>query len=257
MVKKSGTEIEGFGKVCLEIFGRNLLVSLFLAIFLNCTCLNSVVLFSTGKWLLNLGEGGNVHDPGFVVFFWTISTLVIVGLAICFAARECWQFRKHLSQIVDGSLTVIPYIEIDAPRLGLMVGESEFVCGQALGNYLQTKLSLRGYTVPRVFADDLSYYVVAEKDGFRMKITIMGYLSDKFLDSLDDDDNSDVPPGTPLELWVHVDTNPRSYWNWSRFRFVDRTELVVELNERILAILKSDPDITIIRCLDELPVEPD
>ena len=31
----------------------------------------------------------------------------------------------------------------------------------------------------------------------------------------------------------------------------------VELNERILAILKSDPDITIIRCLDELPVEPD
>ena len=110
--------------------------------------------------------------------------------------------------------------------------------------------------MPRVFADDLNYNVVAEKDGFRMKITIMGYLSDKYLDSLDDDDDFDVPPGTPLELWVHVDTNPRSYWNWSRFRFVDRTELVVELNERILAILKSDRDITIVRCLDELPVEP-
>ena len=94
-----------------------------------------------------------------------------------------------------------------------------------------------------------------------MKVDVLGFLKDDFLESdstteLDDDeDDFDIPPGTPLELWVRVNTHPRKYWSWSRFRFIDRSELVFDLNDRILSLLESDSKITVVRCCDQLPVD--
>ena len=49
-----------------DIYKNYLPIGFWLSIFLNCTCINSIVLFPTGKWMLNLGNGYNVHDPDFV-----------------------------------------------------------------------------------------------------------------------------------------------------------------------------------------------
>lgn len=86
----------GFWPTCVLIFLHNLYASCLLSLALNCTCLNSLILFATGKWMINLGEGDNVHDPNFVWMFWIVSTLIIIAIGSILAGLECRKFKRRL-----------------------------------------------------------------------------------------------------------------------------------------------------------------
>ena len=156
-------------------------------------------------------------------------------------------------------MKTIPYIEIDAPSLGVMEGEDNFIYGKALGLHIKNKLAIHNYSVPDPVPEEYRWCVFAERDGFRMEISVFGHLKDDFYESEVEDQDGDlrIPAGTPLELWIRVRTHPRSYWSWSQFRSVDRSQQVFELHESILRVLESDPQITVLRCCDELPIEED
>ena len=67
-------------------------------------------------------------------------------------------------------------------------------------------------------------------------------------------ENNMQPAGIPLTLCVTVGTQPRKYWDWRRFRRIDRSELVANLNRDLLTIFQNDPAITVVRCCDEFPL---
>ncbi len=160
-----------------------------------------------------------------------------------------------------------PFIEIDAPHLCVMEHESAELCndgiyGKALAEYLQTKLTAQGYNVPSVVCEDWGWYVPAEIDGFRMAICVYGFprQSDETAAAIyakhggPPQDACSEPAGIPLSLCVTVGTQPRRYWDWRRFRRIDRSGVIAKLNQDLVSILDSDSKITIVRSTDEFPL---
>jgi len=159
------------------------------------------------------------------------------------------------------------FIEIDAPHLCVLENESDElnndgIYGKALAEYLQTQLDGFGYAVPWVVCEDWGWYVPAEIDRFRMGICVYGFprADDEAAIRIYEkhggppEEPTLEPAGVPLSLCVQVGTEPCKYWDWRRFRRVDRSELVVNLNRDLLAIFQKDPMITVVRCCDEFPI---
>ena len=160
------------------------------------------------------------------------------------------------------------FIEIDAPHLCVLEGESEELCndgiyGKALAEYLQSHLSWIGYSVPWVVCEDWGWYVPAEIDGFRIAICVYGFprQDDKTANANYAEYGGppkelySVPVGSPLSLCVTVDTQPRRYWDWRRFRRIDRSDVVAKLNQDLIAIFDSDSQITIVRLTAQFPLD--
>lgn len=147
-----------------------------------------------------------------------------------------------------------------------MENESAELCndgiyGKALAEYLQSKLASNGYDVPSVVCEDWGWYVPAKIDGFRMAICVYGFPKQ-------DDETADAvygkhggppkdvysePAGIPLSLCVTVGTQPRRYWDWRRFRRIDRSGVIAKLNQDLASIFDSDPAITVVGCSYEFP----
>ena len=159
------------------------------------------------------------------------------------------------------------FIEIDAPHLCVMERESDELCndgiyGKALAEYIQSHLSSIGYGVPWVVCEDWGWYVPAEIDGFQMAICVYGFprQNDETSDAIYTEQGGppkgihSEPAGIPLSLCVTVGTQPRRYWDWRRFRRVDRSDVIAKLNQDLISIFDSDSQITVVRCTDEFPL---
>ena len=159
------------------------------------------------------------------------------------------------------------FIEIEAPHLCVLEGESEELCndgiyGKALAEYLQSHLSKMGYGVPWVACEDWGWYVPAEIDRFRMAICVYGFprQADETANAAKAEygglakDLNSVPAGFPLSLCVTVGTQPRRYWDWRRFRSLDRSDVVAKLNQDLITIFDADSQIMVLRCTDEFPL---
>ena len=159
------------------------------------------------------------------------------------------------------------FIEIEAPHLCVLENESEELInegtyGKALSLYLQSKLSGLGYAVPWVVCEDWGWYVPAAIDGFRMGICVYGLprsddeLAVKIYEEQDVRPGGAVaePAGVPLSLCVQVDTRSGKYWDWRRFRRMDRSELVAQLNRDLLAVFDADPEVDVVKCCHEFPL---
>lgn len=149
-----------------------------------------------------------------------------------------------------------------------MEGESAELCndgiyGKALAEYLQSHLSSIGYGVRWVVCEDWGWYVSAEIDGFRMAICVYGFprRNNETTEAVYAKhggpplDVSSEPAGIPLSLCVTVGTQPRKYWDWRRFRRIDRSGVIAKLNQNLISIFNSDPQITVVKCTDEFSLE--
>ena len=159
------------------------------------------------------------------------------------------------------------FIEVDAPHLCVMENESDELCndgiyGKAMAEYLQAELKKSGYILSWVVCEDWGWYVPAEIDGFRLGICVYGIPreDDETVATIFDKHGGPPtelciePTGIPLALCVTVHTQPRRYWAWRRFRRIDRSGLVSNLNHDLLTIFQDDPAITVVRCCDEFPL---
>ncbi len=148
-----------------------------------------------------------------------------------------------------------------------MEGESDELCndgiyGKALAEYLRSSLSAIGYEVPWVVCEDWGWYVPAEIDGFRMAICIYGFPreNDETADAIYAKQGeppkgiNSEPAGIPLSLCVTVGTQPRRYWDWRRFRRIDRSGVIARLNQDLISVFDSDARIQIVGCTDEFPL---
>jgi len=159
------------------------------------------------------------------------------------------------------------FIEITAPHLCVMENESDElnndgIYGKALAEYLQMHLGELNYAVPWIACEDWGWYVPAEIDRFRMGICVYGFPRSEDEKAIEiyqkyggppKDPNSE-PAGVPLSLCVRVGTQHRKYWNWRRFRRIDRSQQVANLNRDLLAIFQRDSTITVVGCCDEFPI---
>ncbi len=149
----------------------------------------------------------------------------------------------------------------------VMEGEADELCndgifGKALAEYLQSHLTSRGYRVPWVVCEDRGWYVPAEWEGFQMAICVYGFPrhDGETADATHQEhggaseDVCSETAGTPLSLCVTVGTQSRKYWDWKRFRRVDRSNVIAKLNQDLISILDSDSQITVLRCTDEFPL---
>ena len=148
-----------------------------------------------------------------------------------------------------------------------MENESDVLCndgiyGKALSEYLQFQLEKLGYSVPWVVCEDWGWYVPAELAGFRMALCVYGFPreNDETATAIyakqggPPTEPNRQPAGIPLSLCVQVDTQPRKYWDWRRFRRIDRSELVAKLNRDLLTVLQNDSNIKVVRCVDAFPI---
>ena len=158
------------------------------------------------------------------------------------------------------------FIEIDAPHLCVMENESnelknDGIYGKALAEYLQTQLGKKGYNVPWFECEDWGWYVPAEIDGFRMEICVYGIpkidgetSAKEMIKQEPARELNEEPAGTPLALCLQVGTLPQKYWDWKRFRRVDRSRLVANLNRELMEIFEQDSRITVVGRSDEFPL---
>ena len=165
------------------------------------------------------------------------------------------------------SLAGNQFIEIDAPHLCVLEGESDELCndgiyGKALAKYLQSHLCSIGYGVPGIACEDWGWYVPAVIDEFQIGICVYGFprRNDKTANAIyvqhggPPNDVRSEPAGIPLSLCVTVGTQPRKYWDWRRFRRTDRSAAIAKLNQDLVSIFDSDGHITVVRCTDEFPL---
>ena len=159
------------------------------------------------------------------------------------------------------------FIEIDAPHLCVMEGESEELCndgiyGKALAQYLQSHLISLGYDVPCIVCEDWGWYVPAETSGFRIALCVYGFPQHNqeamATNSTDPDGAAIDPyselPGTPLSLCVTIGTQPRKYWDWRKFRRIDRSHMIAKLMQDLISIFESDSQVAILGVTNEFPL---
>lgn len=122
--------------------------------------------------------------------------------------------QNHFIHITSSPFTVLP-------------GEAEELVndrtyGKALAQYLQSKLSERGYSVPFVCCEDWGWWVEIQGQPFTLGICIYGFS----------DENGN------LELCLTLNVEPGRRWSWSRFRLIDTTPrielLLNDLNEVLM-----------------------
>jgi len=133
------------------------------------------------------------------------------------------------------------FIHIRSSKFPVLPGEKEELVndgmyGKALAEYLQAKLTERGYLAPFVCCEDWGWWVQLKSAPFSFGVCIYS-----------------GPEEGPVEF-VCTDgaTGPRK-WSWKRFRFVDTTPWVQKLHDDLLAIFRADGDVEILGISDEFP----
>ena len=134
------------------------------------------------------------------------------------------------------------FIQIRSSKFPILPGEKEELVnegmyGKALAEYLQLKLSDRGYDAPFVCCEDWGWWVELKTAPFVFGVCI--YAGPEEYGPID---------------FVCTDgaTGPRK-WNWKKLRFVDTTPWVKKLHEDLMAVFQADEGVEIVGISEEFP----
>ena len=135
------------------------------------------------------------------------------------------------------------FIHIKSSKFPILPGEKEELVndgmyGKALAQYLQAKLSDRGYDAPFVCCEDWGWWVELKTAPFAFGVCI--YCGPE--------------EDGPLDLVCTAGaTGPRK-WSWKRLRFVDTSPWVEKLHEDLMAVFQADDEVEIIGISDDFPL---
>jgi hypothetical protein len=127
------------------------------------------------------------------------------------------------------------FIHIRSANFPILPGEKEELVnegmyGKALAEYLQAKLTARGYKAPFIACEDWGWWVELKTAPFTFGVCI--YCGPE--------------TGGPLDLFcTDGATGPRK-WSWRRFRFVDTTLWAEKLHEDLVSIFRADAEVEIV-----------
>ena len=134
------------------------------------------------------------------------------------------------------------FIQIRSGKFPILPGEddeiiNEGMYGKALGEYLRAELAKRDYEAPFVCAEDWGWWVEL-KAPFRLGVCIY----------------SDPTHTTPTD-YVCTNGGPAGgrSWSWRKFAFIETAPAINRLNDDLVSIFRSDPDIELVATLDEFP----
>jgi hypothetical protein len=135
------------------------------------------------------------------------------------------------------------FIRIKSSKFPVLPGEEEELVnegtyGKALANYLQTKLSERGYTAPFVCCEDWGWWVELEDAPFAFGVCVLGRLAD---------DGS-------LDLVCTDGASGPRQWSWRKLRFIETDSWVTNLHGDLLSILQSDSDVWVVEVTEDFPL---
>lgn len=135
------------------------------------------------------------------------------------------------------------FIHIKSRKFPILPGEEEEIVnegmyGKALAEYLQAKLSARGYGVPFVCAEDWGWWVELTNAPFSFGVCIYS------------EPNTDGPT-----QFVCTDgaVGPRK-WSWKKFRFVDTSLWVARLHKDMVSVFEADKEVEIVGVSDDFPL---
>jgi hypothetical protein len=132
---------------------------------------------------------------------------------------------------------------IETKKFPVLEGEKEELVnegmyGKALCAYLQVKLLLVGIQVPFFCNEDWGWWLQAERNGFRMGLCIYS------------DPDADPDP----ERYALMPSIQAPWqWSWSRFRWIDRSQEVMEFVGALEKIFLSDAEVQSVSRHDDHP----
>ncbi len=134
------------------------------------------------------------------------------------------------------------FIHIRSTQFPVLPGEeaelvNEGMFGKALAEYLQRKLTERGYDVPFFCCEDWGWWVELPEAPFAFGVCIYAAPSE----------------GNPTEYACTDGAAAARKWSWKRFRFVDTAPWVTKLHDDLLAIFQADPEVEIVGVTDDFP----
>jgi hypothetical protein len=134
------------------------------------------------------------------------------------------------------------FIHITSDKFPILPGEEEELVndgmyGKALAQYLQAKLSERGYDAPFVCCEDWGWWVELKDAPFPFGVCI----------------HSGPDGDGPVEFVCTDGATAARKWSWRKFRFVSTTSWVERLRDDLLAVFQADEDVEIIRVSEDFP----
>ena len=137
-----------------------------------------------------------------------------------------------------------PFIHIKSSKFPILPGEAEEAInegmfGKALCEYLQEHLQGLGYEVPFFCNEDWGWWL--EISGHPFTAGVCVYATDSL-------------PETN-ELCVVAAPDPGKKWSWSRFRFLDTTEVAQELQADLTQIFENDSEVETLGFPEAYPLE--
>jgi hypothetical protein len=135
------------------------------------------------------------------------------------------------------------FIHIKSARFPVLPGEKEELVndgmyGKSLAQYLQAKLSGRGYEAPFVCCEDWGWWVELKGAPFKFGVCIYSRAEEEGpIDFV----CTDGAPG------------PRK-WSWRGFRFVDTSPWVKKLHEDLMSVFQTDKEVEVVGVSEEFPL---
>lgn len=135
------------------------------------------------------------------------------------------------------------FIQINSAKFPILPGEKEEQVndgsyGKALAEYLQVKLSERGYDAPFVCCEDWGWWVELKGAPFAFGVCIYSASEKK----------------DPVDFVCTGGTTVPRKWSWKRLRFVDTTPWVERLHEDLISVFKADEDVQIVGVFEDFPL---
>ena len=109
--------------------------------------------------------------------------------------------------------------------------------GKALAEYLQARLSERGYAAPFVCCEDWGWWVELRAAPFAFGVCIY----------------SGPEEDGPIEFICTDGASGGKKWSWKKFRFVDKSPWVARLIDDMMAVFQEDDDVEIVEVTEEFP----
>ncbi len=134
------------------------------------------------------------------------------------------------------------FIHIRSPKFPILPGENEKLVndgmyGKALAEYLQAKLSGRGYDAPFICCEDWGWWVELKAAPFAFGVCIY----------------SDPEGDSPTDFVCTDGATGTRKWSWKRLQFVDTSAWSDKLHEDLMAVFQADKDVEIVGISEEFP----
>ena len=135
------------------------------------------------------------------------------------------------------------FVHITSTKFPIPPGEKEELVnqgtyGKALAEYLQRKLTDRGYTSLFFCCEDWGWWVELSGAPFVSGVCIY----------------SQVEQDQLVDFVCACDPDEGRKWSWRQFRLVDTSSWVLKLRNDLLAVFQTDGDVRIVGMYKEFPL---